>query len=116
MKHKEEVELICGECGSTDEVAESTVWWTAWGRNCFDFNWAKHEGSKKLCHECECEEWKYCYSCGALIEADYACREHGIYIDETAGAYYCPDCSPFVIKEKRIERRLTKSLKCTASE
>lgn len=46
-------ELICNECGSTEEVIKSTIWWTAWGRNCFDFNWAKHTGEKNLCSDCE---------------------------------------------------------------
>jgi len=77
----------CAECESTNKVLPSSVWWTAWGRNAFDFNWEKNEGPIYLC---ENENWAYCDSCGALINNDY----YGMaYLPEDYdGDTICPGC------------------------
>ena len=83
--------LVCDGCGSTDEVVKSTAWWTAWGRNCFDFNWSKHTGEKKLCSECEERDWEICCVCGDLIEEEYL--GIGYLPEDYEGAPICPKCA-----------------------
>ena len=83
--------MECDECGGTYEVLEITVWWTAWGRNCFDFNWSKNTGSMKLCEDCESEHWVMCGRCNAFIDSNYV---GGGYIsDDPDHDYLCPDCA-----------------------
>lgn len=82
----------CDECGSRNEVVEFTVWWSAWGRNCFDFNWSKHTGSIHLCEECESREWIVCYECGALIESDYY-DLGGALPEDWDDNHLCPECA-----------------------
>ena len=83
--------LKCDVCGSADEVRSSKVWWSAWGRSCADFNWAKHPGEKKLCDDCEQEEWRGCNTCGALIEEEH--YGGGYLPEDYDGDYICPECA-----------------------
>lgn len=98
--------FICEECGSIGEVFKSTTWWTAWGRNCFDFNWAKYKGSKKLCEKCEADNWVLCEYCGALIEEEHYTHD---WPDDYNGPVLCPECLPEYFRQKRIERKIAKS-------
>lgn len=86
-----ECEMQCDECGGTDEVIGVMEWWTAWGRNCFDFNWSKNTGSMKLCEGCESRDWAVCEGCGALIDNNYVGR--GYISDDPDHDYLCPDCA-----------------------
>ena len=101
--------MECDECGGTDEVLEITQWWTAWGRNCFDFNWSKNEGSMQLCEECESEQWAMCEKCGAFIDNEYV---GGGYIsDDPDHDYLCPDCAERMDNLFPMARRLNNFLK-----
>jgi len=80
----------CEECGSTNEVLPSSVWWTAWGRNAFDFNWEKNEGTIYLCEKCENENWVYCNSCGAPTDADHYGRAY--LPEDYDDDMMCPGC------------------------
>lgn len=83
--------MKCDECGTTKEVLTSHVWWTAWGRNSFDFNWEKNQGSLNLCEPCEDVNWHFCEKCGALVDNDYV---GGRYIsDDPDNDYLCPECA-----------------------
>jgi len=82
--------MKCDECDSTTNIIDSKVWWTAWGRNCFDFNWAKNKGSKKLCTDCEDREWLVC-TCGALIDRDHFGQ--GYLPEDYQGDDLCPECA-----------------------
>lgn len=87
--------MACSACGTTDpeaEVKEIKVFWTAWGRNCGDFNWYRREQPKMYCEDCEDEQWRLCDLCGAAIESEY----YGIgYLpSDYGGDAICPDCAP----------------------
>lgn len=44
--------LICEECEATGEdVLKTNTYWTAGGRNVFDFNWYKDKNGMILCQE-----------------------------------------------------------------
>jgi len=84
--------LVCDECGETNDVITSTVWWTAWGRNTFDLAWQKNKGKLFLCEKCEEENWTVCCDCQALIENDH----YGLgYLlgEEIYGDSLCPECA-----------------------
>lgn len=96
--------FCCDECRSINEVCISTVWWTAWGRNCFDFNWSKNTGIKRLCEHCEEESWMLCEKCGALIDMEHYTYD---WPDDYDGPILCPECLPKYFQQKRIERKLS---------
>ena len=86
--------LKCMECGTTkkgDEVRRSCITWTAWGRNCFDFNWSRNRTRLDLCGTCEDEKWNYCSGCGALIDNyDYG---RGYLPEDYDEEQICPGCA-----------------------
>ncbi len=92
--------MKCDECGSQNEVIKSTIWWTAWGRSCFNFNWEKNEGVKALCVECEEEYWVIC-ECGALVSREY--EGTGYLPKDYDDDYLCPECA----EKKGFERRVS---------
>jgi len=104
--------MQCDECKRSEkdgaEVVEISVWWTAWGRNCFDFNWKKNIGSMKLCEECESDNWEVC-ECGALIDRDYVNTGH--ISDDPDFDGLCPECAEKMEGKFPIARRLLDMLK-----
>lgn len=80
----------CSECGETGEVITDAQWWTAWGKNAFDFNWQKHSGALTLCEKCEDEGWVVCSECGACVDRDF----YGTgYPEDFDGEHICPECA-----------------------
>ena len=83
--------MKCEECGGTEDVIESTTWWSTWGRCCFDFNWQKNHGSMKLCEYCEDENWVVCEHCGALVPREDEGK--GYFPDDYCDSFLCPECA-----------------------
>lgn len=69
----------------------STVYWTAWGRNCFDFNWQKNIGNQSLCGDCEDKDWMLCNTCSSLVLREY--YGYGYLPEYYDGDYICPECA-----------------------
>ena len=84
--------MKCDACGNTsNDVLTSQVYWTTWGRNCFDFNWSKNDDGINLCEKCEEDNWYFCEECGALIDIDFV---GGGYISDNPDYdYLCPECA-----------------------
>lgn len=86
--------LLCDECGTgreEDEVRETDFYWSAFGRNCFDFNWQKNKGKMHLCGDCEQENWVLCNACGALIDEELYGTGYPEEYDYN-NDYACPEC------------------------
>ncbi len=82
----------CEECGTTEnDVLYRYVWYTAWGRNSFDFNWSKNQGVMALCENCDEQGYITCCSCGAAVDSDH--YGTGYLPDEYDGETICPDCA-----------------------
>lgn len=82
---------VCCECGSTDDVLEVGPVWTAWGRNCFDFNWNCDSTPRHFCETCEDQFGLVCNDCGGIVEAFH----YGVgYLPENyCGDHICPYCA-----------------------
>lgn len=83
----------CDECGKTEEVVTITVIWATWGRNAFDFNWAKYDNKEiSLCDKCENEQYVICGECGAGID-NYNYGRGYLPEEEYLGDSLCPECA-----------------------
>ena len=86
-------EHTCCECGGTNELLLVSVWWQAWGHNCFDFHWSKNTTPGWICEKCD-EGWTSCDKCGALIDGvhygtGYLSEDEMEKMEERL----CPECA-----------------------
>lgn len=86
--------VSCTECGTSDEhdeIRHESPIWTAFGRNCFDFNWRKSEQEIALCMSCMDRDWNMCADCGAIVDREL--YGTGYLPDDYDGDYMCPECA-----------------------